>query len=184
MTEMKSAWEIAQERANRLGKLSSDEKAEQEQQRYRQIGRALAQKWLDGSPQLDLAAELNRQDEKGRTIVKQALIGRLAEDIDFANARPLDSTQGIIEAIIGLEPALRPQAEEMAGLLREYQQAEQKKRQELEAGYRETLHRLRISGTAVGAINLDSNPEWQQARDELIAAFAPRLNALKQALVG
>jgi len=50
MSELKSAWEVAQERANRLGKLSADEKEQQERQKYRQVGQVLAQKWLD-SPQ-------------------------------------------------------------------------------------------------------------------------------------
>ena len=48
MSEMKSAWELAQERANRLGKLSAQEKEEQERQTYSQIGRALAHKLMNG----------------------------------------------------------------------------------------------------------------------------------------
>ena len=40
MGELKSAWEIAQEKANKLGKLSDEEKEQQTRQRYRQIGQA------------------------------------------------------------------------------------------------------------------------------------------------
>lgn len=183
MDEMKSAWEIAQERVNRLGRLSGDEQEQQERERYRQIGQALAQRWLDGSRQTDVNAELDRHDEKGRKIITQGLIRRLTEAIDLANDRSIDDKKRVVQAIGIVEPRLQPKADELAELLQQYQEAEQKLRGELEVDYRETLHRLRISGTAVGAINLEASGEWQLARSELIAAFAPRLSALKQALV-
>ena len=71
MDELKSAWEIAQERANRLGKLSAEEKEQQERQGYRQIGQVLAQKWLDNPQRLDLTAELNKQEEKNSVVSSQ-----------------------------------------------------------------------------------------------------------------
>ena len=56
-------------------------------------------------------------------------------------------------------------------------------RQGLESHHRETLHRLRISGTAVDAINVEDNPQWQLARQGLVESLDPRLDALKQALI-
>jgi hypothetical protein len=181
MSELKSAWEIAQERASRLGKLSAEEKERQELQAYRQIGHALAQKWLD-NPHLDMAAELNRHEEKGRPTIRRAAIEHLADAIDFTTAQGMNSLQGIIEGLVNLGPELQPRAQEVGQLAREYEAAEEKIRQELESSYRETLHRLRISGTAVGAINLETNPQWQSARQGLVEGFASRLNNLKQAL--
>ena len=183
MSELKSAWEIAQEKANRLGKLSAEEREQQERQRYRQIGQALVQKWLDSSQRLDMAAELNKHEEKDRAIIKQALIEHLAEVIEFTNTQGIDSTKKVIEAINSLKPELQPKAEEIGQLIQEYEDAEHKIRQELESDYRETLHRLRISGTAVGAFNIETNPKWQLARQELVEAFTPRLNDLKRALI-
>jgi hypothetical protein len=184
MSELKSAWEIAQERANRLGKLSAEEKEQQERQGYRQIGQALAQKWLDSSQQLDMTAELNKHEEKERDTIKQAVIEHLVDAIEFTTAQGINSVKRVIEALISLRPELQPKAEEIGQLTQEYEGAEQKTRQELEGSYRETLHRLRISGTAVAAINLEANPQWQLARQELVEAFIPRLNDLKQALIG
>jgi hypothetical protein len=89
----------------------------------------------------------------------------------------------VIEAISSLKPELQPKAEEIGQLVQEYEEAEQKIRQELESNYRETLHQLRISGTAIDAINIESNPQWQLARQELVEALTSRLNALKQALI-
>jgi hypothetical protein len=183
MGELKSAWEIAQERANRLGRLSAEEKEQQEIQRCRQIGQALAQKWLDGSQQLDITTELNKHEEKDRDIIKQVIIEHLIGAIELTTAQGRNNVEKIIEGISSLEPELQPKAEEIGQLVQEYEGAEQEIRRELESNYRETLHRLRISGTAVATINIEADPKWQLARQRLIEAFTPRLNDLKKALI-
>jgi hypothetical protein len=184
MSELKSAWEVAQERANRLGKLSAEEKERQERQSYGQIGQALAQKWMDGAQRLDMTAELGKHEEKGRELIKEAAIERLVEAIELTTARGTNSVTRAVEGISSLRPELQPRAEEIGQLVQEYELAEQKIRQGLESNYREALHQLRISGTAVDAINIEDNDEWQLARQGLIESLTPRLNALKQALVG
>ncbi len=183
MGELKSAWEIAQERANRLGKLSAEEEEQQARQRYHQTGQGLAQKWLDGSPQLDIAAELNKRKEEERNIIKQAIIEHLADAIDFTATRDINRIKKVIEGISSLGPELQPKAEEIGKLVQEYDGAEQKIRQQLESNYRETLHQLRISGTAVDAINIEATPQWQLARQELVEVYTPRLNDLRQGLM-
>jgi hypothetical protein len=183
MGELKSAWEIAQERANRLGKLSAEEKEQQEIQRYRQIGQVLAQKWLDSSQQLNMTAELNKYEEKERDIIKQAVIEHLVEAIEFTTTQGINSVKRVIEAISSLKPELQPKAEEIGQLVQEYEGAEQKIRQELESNYRQTLHQLRISGTAVDSINIEDNPQWQLGRQGLVEALTSRLNDLKHALI-
>jgi hypothetical protein len=184
MGELKSAWEVAQERANRLGKLSAEEKEQQQRQGYRQIGHALAEKWMDGSQRLDVTAELGKYEEKDRDVIKQAMIEHLVEVIGFEDTQVADNVRRIIQAISSLSPELQPRAEEMGQLVQEYELAEQGIRQELEGSYRATLHQLRISGTAVGTINIETNPQWQLARHGLVESLTPRLNALKQALAG
>jgi len=183
MGELKSAWELAQERANRLGKLSAEEKEQQQRQEYRQIGQALAQKWMDNSRRPDVTAELGKHEEEEREIIRQAIIEHLVEPIGFADAQAIDNMKLVIQAISSLKPELQPKAEETGQLVQEYEAAEQSIRQELEGSYRATLHQLRISGTAVGAINIEANPQWQSARQGLVESLAPRLDALKQALV-
>jgi hypothetical protein len=183
MGELKSAWEIAQEKANRLGKLSAEEKEQQARQRYRQIGQVLAQKRLDSSQQLDMTAELNKHEEKEREIIRQALIEHLVEAIEFTTTQGINRVKKVIAAISSLGPEFQPKAEEIGQLVQEYEDAERKTRQELESDYRETLHQLRISGTAVDAINIEADHKWQVARQGLIEAFTPRLHALKQSLI-
>ncbi|MFO7772648.1 MAG: hypothetical protein R6V59_01675 [Dehalococcoidia bacterium] len=182
MGELKSAWQIAQERASRLGKLSAEEQKQQARQRCRQIGQVLAQKWLDGSQQPDITAELNKHEAEDRDMIKQAVIERLAEAIEFTSAEHLNEARKVIEGISSSGPELQPEAEELRNLVQEYEEAERKIRQELEGDYRETLHRLRISGTAVADINMEADPKWQLARQRLAEAFAPILNDLKRKL--
>jgi hypothetical protein len=183
MSELKSAWEVAQERVNKLGKLSAEEKEQQERQQYRQIGRALAQKWLDSPHQLDVTAELNRYEEKERALIKETIIARLLEAIELRPIKRIDEVKKIIRVISGLRPELQPKAEGIGQLFQEYEEAEQNIRQELEGNYRAALHQLRISGTAVDVTNVEASPQWQSAQQGLIEAFAPRLDDLKQALV-
>jgi hypothetical protein len=183
MSELKSAWEVAQERANRLGKLSAEEKEQQQKQGYRQIGQVLAQKWMDSSQTLDVTAELGKYEEMERDVIKQAIIEQLIGVFGFASTQAMNNVKGVIKAISSLRPELQPRAEEMGQLVQEYEATEQRMRQELESSYRATLHQLRISGTAVDVINIETNPQWQQARQGLVEAFTPRLNDLKQASI-
>ena len=183
MSELKSAWEIAQEKANRLGKLSAEEKEQQERQRYSQIGQALAQKWLDSARPPNMVDELNKYEENEREIIKHSLIEHLAEVIELASTQDISNAKKVIEALSSLGSELQPKAEELSRLVQEYEGAEQKIRQELESGYRETLHKLRISGTAIDAVNIEVDPKWQPAHRGLVESFTPRLNDLKQALI-
>ena len=182
MGELKSAWEVAQERANRLGKLSAEERERQERQGYSQIGQALAQKWLDNPQSFDMTAELDGYEEKERGVIRKAAIERLAEAIDLTTAQGIKGAKKVVEAIGNLKPEVQTKTEEISQLLQEYEAAEQKMRQELEGSYRQTLHQLRISGTAVDIANIETNPQWQPARQKLIESFASRLDALKQSL--
>jgi hypothetical protein len=182
MGELKSAWEIAQERAARLGKLSPEEEEEQERQRCREIGQALAQKWLGSSQELDLTAELAKHEQKEEAVIKQALIEHLVRAIELTAPQGVSTSKRIIEVISSLQPELQSRATEISQLIQEYELAEQRIRQELESKGRETLHQLRISGTAVGAINIEAAQEWQLARQELMESLTPQLDKLKRTL--
>ena len=182
MDELKSAWEIAEQRASRLGRLSAEEQQQQERDRCHQIGRVLAGKWLDGSERLDLPAELGRHGEEDRALVKHAVIEHLIEAIDPSAA---DNAARVTRAIAGIEslaPELQPKMDEMRRLLHEYAEVERRARQEMENTCHERLHRLRISGTAVAGINLDATEEWQAAQRRLAETFAARFDGLKRDL--
>ncbi len=176
MGELKSAWEIAQEKAARLGKLTAEEQEQQRTERCHQAGRVLAQTWCDGSEGVDIAAELDRYGEGEQAVIRQVIIDSLVEAIDF------NSTAGLVRAVEGiasLEPKSQPIIEVIEGLVQEYERAGGKTRRELESSSKEILHELRISGTAVEGINIEGTPQWQESQRRLTETLGPRLNELK-----
>ena len=112
MSELKSARDIAQERANRLGRLSAEEKEQQDMLAARQAGRALAQKWLDDPQHVDLSAELTKHEEKDRPAIKQATVERLVDGIDLTTAQGTNSLEKIIRGLADLRPDLQARAQE------------------------------------------------------------------------
>jgi hypothetical protein len=184
MGELKSAWEIAQEKANKLGKLSVKEEQRQREEKCRQIGRALTQRWLGSSEGQNLVVEVNNYPEEEKSLIVRAVLDYLAEAIDLQSAKPgVSGLERAVQGIARLQPKSQPITERITKLAQEYEQAEKKARREMESNYRETLHQLRISGTAVGDINLEIRSDWQQAQQELAELFRPRLDSLKEELV-
>ena len=178
MGELKSAWEIAQEKADRLGKLSAEEEEQQRKQKCHQIGQAITQRWLNNLDLPNMAAALNSYREEEKGLIRQASFNCLVKAIGFNSSK----VGKAIQEIVSLEPATQPIIEGIIKLIQEYEEAERKTRQELESNYREVLHQLRISGTGVGDIDIEATPRWQQAQQRLIKALEPRLNSLKQEL--
>lgn len=184
MGELKSAWGIAQEKASKLGKLSSEEEQRQREEKCRQIGQAATQRWFDASQPQNLTMEINSYPEKEKSLIKQAIVGYLIEAIDFQSSKSgMSGLERAIQGIASLEPKSQPVVDRITELAQEYGQAKRKARQEFESNYKEVLHQLRISGTAVGDINLEATPQWQQSEQRLIEDFRPRLDSLKQELI-
>jgi lipopolysaccharide biosynthesis glycosyltransferase len=54
--------------------------------------------------------------------------------------------------------------------------------QEIEKAGREMLHQMRISGTAIGRLNVRVKEEWQKKLDQTANPFDERLTKLKNEL--
>ena len=83
MSDLKSAREVAQEKANKLGKLSPQEMQQQREQECGQIGNAIAQKYLDMPEPPGLATELNNYPRKERDLIERAILNRLLQAMDL-----------------------------------------------------------------------------------------------------
>ena len=174
MGELKSAWEIAQEKANKLGKLSAEEEQQERRQRCEEIGKAMAQKYLESPEGRNI--EPNNYPEEGKKLIRQAILNYLVEAIDLKSFALLErATQGIAK----IEPKTKPIIEQINQLAQEYEEDWRKKRREIESKGRETLHQLRISGSAISHINIEAKQEWQQFLYQLAQPFQERLDALK-----
>lgn len=89
----------------------------------------------------------------------------------------------VIQGIARLEPKSGAITERTSQLFQEYEGATREARQEIERKGKENLHQLRISGTAVGDINVEAMAQWQQTWHRLREPFEPRLDYLKQELI-
>src|SRR4030066_447036 len=97
MGEIKSAREIAQEKASKLGELSPEERRGQRQDRCRMIGKSLAEKYLSQYDIRLLETELNKHSAQDKDSIKQAAIHRLIEGINLKYGSTLNKiSQGIL----------------------------------------------------------------------------------------
>ena len=72
MGEIKSAWELAMEKVEKLGKLSPEELRRQKEDKCGSIGQVLAEKYLSGSSLRELKTELDKQKGEERELVMAA----------------------------------------------------------------------------------------------------------------
>ncbi len=181
MSEIKSAWEIAREKAEKLGKLSAEEIRKQREEKGNSIGKALAEKYLIKPDLRELTEALNNyQGEEGK-IIKQAVIAQLVQAVELKRGDRLkDISQGLLAFLP--EEALTI-VKDIEHLFEEYKQAEQTVKRQIDTEGREILHRFRISGTAIGGINPEAKEEWQKVLTEFAQPFIDRLNELKQKLL-
>ncbi|MBE0415104.1 MAG: hypothetical protein IBX36_00980 [Dehalococcoidia bacterium] len=186
MGELKSAFEKAWEKAQKLGKLSSQEIREQKEEEYAPIGRAIAERYLGHGQNRIIKEEVNRYsgDEKG--IVIRAALSRLVEAIGLESD---EVTEKAMEGMLTLrgKGKIGEINERIRSIFREYREAERQKYEvekgHIESGERELLHQLRISGSAVGEINPKASETWGRISQELYPPFNERLEELKREML-
>lgn len=185
MAEMKSALERALERADQLGTLSPEEMRKRKEEEHILIGEGLAKRYLEHGLSGILAEGINRYDSGERLVLARAALAVLLQSIE------LDGTELSERAIRGIldlrsDERIESVCQEIAGILQEYHQAKQQslqeKRASIETSVRESLHRLRISGSAIGEINAGTGEEWKRMVTQLQSRFGDRLGNLKMSL--
>ena len=96
MGEMKSAWEIAMERAEKLGKASPEELKQQQEEKYNSIAQSLTEKILNGLDLRHWETDLEKHPTEDRAPLKQKVLYCLAEAIDLEdNEKSRNSIAGI-----------------------------------------------------------------------------------------
>jgi hypothetical protein len=183
--EIKSAWELAMEKVDKLGKLSPEEMRRHKEDRCREIGEGLAEKYLAGAPLRDLKLDLDKNKGEDRGLVEAAVALRLIASIDLGDAERVSRVfEGLSAVDIGsreTQPDIRAEIEALFG---EYREADQKRRREVDTAARGVLHQLRISGSAIGSVNPEVVPEWKSELDKIARPFRGRLDDIKARLAG
>jgi len=181
--EIKSAWEIALEKVERLGSLSPEERRQQKEKEFSSIGQILAGKYLAGLGLWQLETELDKYRAEEKGLVQKSLASNLIQTIELGNR---DRLQRVTEAILALkqgDSAITSIRSEIEQLFQEYEEEAQKESREIDKSAREVLHQLRISGSAIGAINPGVLPELRQNLNRLAQPYEERLEGLKTKLI-
>ncbi len=185
MGEMKSALERALERAEQLGTLSPEEMRRRKEEEHILIGEGLAKRYLEHGFSSVLAEGMSKYDGEEKSVVARAALSALLQMIGLEDT---DLSERAIRGILNLNSDKRSESicQEIETVLREYRQAKQRCHQEkraiIEKSVRESLHRLRISGSAIGEINAGTGDEWRRMVTELQSRFGDRLSNLKTKL--
>ena len=183
MGEIKSAWELAMEKVEKLGKLSPEEVRRQKTEKCGSIGQGLAEKYLTGLALRDVRIELDKYKGEERELVRAALASKLIDAIELGDAERLSKVlEGISELNLKSREGLASIRAEIEQLFAECREAEQKKRREVETAARGVLHQLRISGSAIGSVNPEVVPEWKNELDKIALPYREKLGDIKARL--
>ena len=174
--ELKSAFDIAMERAQKLGGLSAEDKRKLKEEELSEVGQALGKRYLSGLPIRDVELELGKYKED-RQIVVRYLLSSLVDKINLTDATHVER---ILEAIqhFSKSPGV---VEDIRSLMDEYRKAVQRARQEilskLETAKKKELSKKGISGSAVEPA-IEASPEWLEVKRALDATYEERLKKM------
>lgn len=175
---VKSALEIALEKAGKLGGLSKEEKRKLRAEELARTAQVLAQRYFDGLPQREMAEDLAKRSEEEREIIIQHLKLRLLDEINIGYTATYKRILSAIEETLK-DPEL---AQKTGNLLREYEGELNRLRHEnyssLEATILRDLAQKGISGSAVVPA-IETSPDLINIKQGLTAKFKKRLEQLK-----
>lgn len=182
MGEIKSSWEIAREKVEKLGKLSPEEQRKQREDRCHPIGKSLAEKYLSEHNTKFLENELNKYDNEDNELIRQITLRHLIEEIDLNKSFLLDRiAQGILN--LAETEEIAKTINKIEEISSEYNKAEEMERQNIERDGREILNQQRISGTAISKFNILAKKEWRIRLDKIAHPFKETLDNLKRELL-
>ncbi len=180
MGELKSAREIALEKAKKLGDLSPEERRRQKEKEHLQIARTLADKYFAHPDAKLLTGELAKHDGQERDSITRLLIRQLVDAIDISGTRAQQAMDGILS--LGQNSAIKDTVARIKDVLQEYQLAQAREREDVEKAGREILHQMRIAGSAISRINIRAKQEWQKRLEKIATPYKETLKSLKKLL--
>ncbi|MFQ5826736.1 MAG: hypothetical protein ACE5IA_05190 [Dehalococcoidia bacterium] len=177
MGEIKSAFEKAMERADRLGRESPEERELRKRQSLTAQAEGLARRYLNipSYNSQELKRDLDRLEGDARGPVASEVLSIFLEAVS-----PLADNERLLQGILAAGGD-EHQIEGLRRLCAEFIEIREQRHSSIEGKLgqlkREELGRLGISGPAI-CFDVESGEEWQQAQGELEAEFARRKKEL------
>jgi hypothetical protein len=179
MGEIKKAWEIALEKAQNIKELPKDQIDKYNIEKCLMIGSNLAIRYLEQADPRQLEHELKKYFGKEKEVVKQAMAKKLIQAIETGNQKRLTAIKKALFLIFEEQTAFNETIEKIKDLFEQYDQINQKKKEELAIEGRKRLTALKISGEAIIEINPAAKDEWKQDLTFLKQLYEEKLNPLK-----
>ena len=174
--ELKSAFDIAMERAQKLGGLSAEDKRKHKEEGLSEVGQALAKRYLSGLPIRDVELELGKYKGDRQTLVRY-MLSSLIQKINLTDSIEVDK---IIEAIRHFTKRTEV-IEGIRSIISEYLAAMERTRLETQnkllADKKKELSRKGISGSAVEPA-IEGSPEWLEVKRDVEASYEERLKRM------
>jgi hypothetical protein len=176
---VKSALEIAMERAKELGKASPEEIRKNNEKEYAPVGHRTALAYIDGKYSLrDVEIALDKHKEN-REIVIRAMLKLLIESLDLENYKRV--LEGI-QLLASNREHIEETSKEIEMLCEEYENGKQRIFEEVKGGIErqeiEKLEKTDISGSAIG-VEAEESDGWRKISNELHSNFGKGLFKLK-----
>jgi hypothetical protein len=177
--KIKSALEIALEKAEKLGAPSEEERQEARREELAATGEALAKRYLNGLPLRDLEVELAKLPDNDAEVVRRHLKSHLLEAIDLESPGRNDKALAAIQHLFSEAETVRS----IGDLLQEYAGAVESARAQnlpaLESAKMEELRQRGISGSAIEP-SVESSPAWVRLRQQLSASYKAQIEEIKR----
>lgn len=181
---MKSSWEIAMERAEKLGKPSAEEIKKRREETCVPIGQALAKKYLSGLPMRDVHIELEKYKGEDTKVVVEAFLGLLKDSLFLDQP---DDADRAIEAWRLFRPSSDTDKvlREIKDLFGTYDEAKKvEEGRAIPQVEEDLLRQLEEEGIAGSAVVVNSKKSISTAKslDNVRKDYAEKLEKLKEKL--
>ena len=178
MADIKSSWEIAQQKLQRLGDLSLEEQEKQREEKYAGIAKAIVVRYIANPNNRFLEKEIAKcgEDDK-RYIVLRALN-------DFIDGITIEGVEENIKRLNGIavlmhETDMGKNVDIIQRLFDDYSAQISSEEAVIQAEGMKKLSQYSISGTAIESINAASTSLWKQRLDTITLIYQAKLEMIK-----
>ncbi|RJQ24888.1 MAG: hypothetical protein C4589_12085 [Peptococcaceae bacterium] len=182
MSNLKSAWEIAMEKVEKLDDVKLAELKKKDEERCRLAGRAVAERYFTGRDLRQLAEDLEKYHGEEKELIKSAAISGLVDEITLGDDEKLDAAVRGILFLTGDE-RVRETGARIKLLFEQYRRAEREKMEEMAAAGKKILQQMGVSGGAIKAINPVAGEDFKQTIKEMARPYEKELENYRQQIL-
>ena len=159
MGEIRSAREIATEKASQLGELSREERTRQSTEICEARGKGMARKYITEGDLRSIDHELHKIESEHILLVRKAALCELISMLHFT---AMDQWDMLLKGIMRLQDVgkIGVKVDRLELLRKDYKDAMDRQVKKISPEVEKILDKQGISGTAIGKVNAFARKEW------------------------